>query len=112
MIPNGEHTHQPKVGDRTGRAEPAPLKCDGGGRPPLGDANPDRRIFFKYLFRSCLALGSFAVGVPRSAHSAALTKEKRDQLTPDQILAMAKAGNERFRTGKMQAPDYLGQKSE
>lgn len=41
---------------------------------------------------------------------AALTAQQRDQLSPDDVLAMLKEGNERFRSGKMKAHDYLAQK--
>jgi carbonic anhydrase len=70
----------------------------------------DRRTTLKFLFFSSLALGGAGLGVPRAVHAAALTREQRDQLTPDQIIEMLKAGNERFRTGKLQAHDYLAQK--
>ena len=36
-----------------------------------------------------------------------LTKEARDAVTPDQIIALAKAGNERFRTGRQRNRDLL-----
>jgi len=42
--------------------------------------------------------------------SAALTKEERDRMTPDQVIAELKKGNERFRGGKVLPHDYLGQK--
>ena len=66
-----------------------------------------------------LTLGSASIGAmsglgllgsPAVTHAAALTKEKRDQLTPDQVIELLQRGNERFRTGKMQAHDYLAQK--
>jgi carbonic anhydrase len=38
-----------------------------------------------------------------------LTKEQRDRLTPDQIIEDMKKGNERFRSGKMVARNYLAQ---
>jgi carbonic anhydrase len=41
---------------------------------------------------------------------AALTAPQREQLSPDAVLAMLEAGNERFRSGKMKAHDYLAQK--
>lgn len=44
------------------------------------------------------------------SYAAALTKEQRDSLTPDQVIAALQRGNERFRTGKMEAHDYLAQK--
>jgi carbonic anhydrase len=73
-------------------------------------SNADRRTALKLLFGSSLALGGVVLGAPHPAHAAALSKEQRDQLTPDQVVEMLKAGNERFRTGKMQAHDYLAQK--
>jgi carbonic anhydrase len=38
-----------------------------------------------------------------------LTKELRDQMTPDQILAKWKAGNARFREGRMVQRDFLSE---
>jgi len=43
------------------------------------------------------------------ARSAALTKEERDRMTPDQVIDELKKGNERFRAGRMMPHDYLGQ---
>jgi len=53
-------------------------------------------------------LGLLASG--ETAYAAALTREQRDSMTPDQVLEAMRQGNERFRTGKMQAHDYLAQK--
>jgi carbonic anhydrase len=86
------------------------LRLDGGRRALPGYADPDRRTTFKLLFGSWLALGSVGLGGPHPAHAAALTKAQRDQLTPDQIIEMLNAGNERFRTGRMQGHNYLAQK--
>ena len=86
------------------------LRSDGGTRVLTGYANTERRRALRLLVGSSLALGSVSLGVPHGAHAAALSKEQRDQLTPDQVVEMLKAGNERFRTGKMQAHDYLAQK--
>jgi carbonic anhydrase len=44
------------------------------------------------------------------AEAAALTREQRDKLTPQQVLGMLLQGNDRFRSGKMLPHDYLGQK--
>jgi carbonic anhydrase len=41
--------------------------------------------------------------------SGALTKEARDRMTPDQVIAEMKKGNERFRAGKMMSHDYVAQ---
>lgn len=56
------------------------------------------------------ATGSSLLAVPEISSAAALSKEKRDSLTPDQIIEMMKLGNERFRTGRMHPHDYLAQK--
>src|SRR5262249_46008629 len=45
----------------------------------------------------------------RRAFAAALTKEQRDKLTPDDIIALMKKGNERFRLGQDSPHDYLAQ---
>jgi carbonic anhydrase len=65
----------------------------------------DRRVVLKALAGLTVAglYGARALG-------AALTAQQREQLSPDAVLAMLEAGNERFRTGKMKAHDYLAQK--
>ena len=45
----------------------------------------------------------------RVACAAALTKAQRDKLTPDEIIALMKQGNERFRRGEETPHDYLAQ---
>jgi len=45
----------------------------------------------------------------RLALAAALTKAQRDQMTPDDIIAVMKRGNERFRLGQESPHDYLAQ---
>lgn len=45
-----------------------------------------------------------------TSRSGSLTKEQRDSMTPSQIIDELKKGNERFRTGKMTARDYLAEK--
>lgn len=68
------------------------------------------------LLRSAVGLATMGVfaasqlGMPDLSYAAAMTKEMRDQLSPDQIIEALKQGNERFRTGKMSAHDYLAQK--
>ena len=60
-----------------------------------------RRSFLKI---TGIASAATVLGVgPRCARSsvaAALTKVQRDKLTPDDIIALMKKGNERFRLGK------------
>jgi carbonic anhydrase len=59
---------------------------------------------------ACSAIGAPLLGVPALSYAAALSKDQRDKLTPDQIIEAMKQGNERFRTGKMTQHDYLAQK--
>jgi carbonic anhydrase len=109
MITDRAEIRQASLSKQTENVGRSALRFNGYGRA-LGCANPDRRTAFKLLLGSCLALGSVGLGVPHPAHAAALTKAQRDQLTPDQVIEMLKAGNDRFRTGKMQAHNYLAQK--
>ena len=46
----------------------------------------------------------------QTVYAAALTKDQRDKMTPDQVIAQMKQGNQRFRAGKMSKQDYLAQK--
>ncbi|MCI0570618.1 MAG: hypothetical protein L0Y66_07695 [Myxococcaceae bacterium] len=49
-------------------------------------------------------------GTLYGAYAAAMTKEQRDKMSPDDILALMKRGNERFRTGKSKAAgNFLAQ---
>lgn len=50
-----------------------------------------------------------AVGVTAAPVMAydALTREQRDKMTPDDVIALMKAGNERFRSGVRQARNFL-----
>ncbi|RAO77702.1 carbonic anhydrase [Dyella jiangningensis] len=60
-----------------------------------------------------VALGAMGVTpllLPGFAEAAALTKAQRDAMTPDQVIALLKQGNERFRAGKLDTHDYLAQK--
>lgn len=68
-----------------------------------------RRSFLK-MTGAAGALGLFGAGtVSTLAHGQALTKEKRDAMTPDQVLEAMKRGNERFRKGKRETRDLLAQ---
>jgi carbonic anhydrase len=81
--------------------------------PRLADpGHCDKR---RAVLRSAIGIASLAVigtplGLPQAASAAALSKEKRDQLTPNQVLDMLKQGNERFRTGETSPHNYLAQK--
>jgi carbonic anhydrase len=53
-------------------------------------------------------LSSFTLA-PGITLAAAMSKQARDKLSPDQIIDALKQGNERFRNGKMRGQDYLAQ---
>jgi len=74
--------------------------------------NVGRRTVLKSAlgFAALGAVGTVPWMLPGLSMAAALSKAQRDAMTPDQVIAMFKQGNERFRTGKMQAHDYLAQK--
>ena len=68
-----------------------------------------RRHFLKItgLATAATVLGFAPFG--RRLYAASLTKEQRDKLTPDDIIALMKKGNERFRLGQESPHDYLAQ---
>lgn len=72
------------------------------------------RVARRTLLKTTLSVAVVGLAGPiagiESANAAALTKSERDSLTPDQIIEHLKQGNERFRSGKMRAHDYLAQK--
>jgi len=74
--------------------------------------NGARRTLFKSVagMAAIGLLGGLTVTSPFPANAAALTREDRDNLTPDQIIDAFRQGNERFRSGKMHPHDYLAQK--
>ncbi|ENA1752957.1 carbonic anhydrase [Yersinia ruckeri] len=76
-------------------------------KPP----NPRRSLLKAAIGMSVLSItGVIGLASPGITFAAALTKEERDKLTPDQIIQGLKDGNSRFRSGKMQQHDYLAQK--
>jgi carbonic anhydrase len=74
----------------------------------LGCNCPGRRNFLTVSAATALAgitSGSFFFA--DQARADALSKEQREQLTPEQILEMMKNGNKRFRAGERQERNYL-----
>ena len=66
----------------------------------------------RFLQVTSIAAVTTAVGVMpigKVAYGAALTKAQRDKLSPDQIIALMKEGNQRFRLGKESPHDYLAE---
>lgn len=70
----------------------------------------DRRSFLTTALGSC-AITPVAHYFPQLAASGSgsLTKDRRNSLTPSQVIDELKKGNQRFRTGKMVARDYLAE---
>lgn len=77
-------------------------------RPP----EPSRRTLIKRTAAlSILAItGISGFVAPTLSYAAAMTKEQRDSMTPDDVIDSFKQGNQRFRDGKMMQHDYLAQK--
>ncbi|KFK92181.1 MULTISPECIES: carbonic anhydrase [unclassified Serratia (in: enterobacteria)] len=73
---------------------------------------PARRTLLKRTAAlSALAITGIAgFTAPSVTYAAAMTREQRDKMTPDQIIESFKQGNMRFREGKMQQHDYVAQK--
>src|SRR5262245_11134745 len=67
-----------------------------------------RRTFLMSTVAAC-GLGGVESAAAQFAvkGSGALTRERRDRLTPAQIISDLKTGNERFRTGRQAPRDYL-----
>ena len=84
----------------------------GSFRAPPAECGAPRRTFLKSMLGASVAatIGAVLPGGVCLAQTGALSREQRDQLTPAQVLAMLKSGNERFRTGQMRPHDYLAQK--
>jgi len=72
--------------------------------------NPTTRRSFLKAAGIATAAGLLTAGpFAQLAYAAALTKAQREKLTPDEIIAMMKRGNERFRSGKGSKQDFLAQ---
>jgi carbonic anhydrase len=70
---------------------------------------PARRNFLK-IMGSATALGILSDSLSLGhARADALTKAQRDQMSPDQIIAAAKRGNKRFRSGVRKNRNYLNE---
>jgi carbonic anhydrase len=85
------------------------MNSEDPGTSANGSFRSERRATMRLVLAAPLMFAGAALGL-RDAAAQALTKEQRDQLTPDQVIEMLKQGNERFRSGKTRAHDYLAQK--
>ena len=66
-----------------------------------------RRGFLRWGGAAAAALGSGLF--VSAAHAVALSKAKRDAMSPDEILELMKKGNQRFRKGRRESRDFLAQ---
>ena len=75
-------------------------------------SQPSRRaILKKTLAVSALSItGAGLMSLPTVSFAAALTKEERDTMTPDQVIERFKQGNLRFRENRPLQHNYLAQK--
>ncbi|MBP2167759.1 carbonic anhydrase [Erwinia toletana] len=75
---------------------------------------PERRKVLKNIaVVSALAVSGIAgLTLTTVSFAAAMSKEQRDKMTPDEVIARFRQGNQRFREGKMLKHDYLAQKRE
>jgi carbonic anhydrase len=69
----------------------------------------NRRAFLGMTGIAAVTAVAGVMPVGNVAYGAALTKAQRDKLTPGQIVALMKDGNQRFRLGKESPHDYLAQ---
>lgn len=71
----------------------------------------DRRTFLGAALGACANTPLVSLSALQlSSRTGSLTKEERDRMTPSQVIDELKKGNERFRSGKMAARDYLAEK--
>lgn len=80
----------------------------GTSRKSVAGGGSNRRAFV----RSAVAVGSGLLGCSlnlRVAYADALTREQRDKMTPDEIIAVMKQGNQRFRNGERGTRNYLAE---
>ena len=82
--------------------------CD-SSKEPSGGSRLSRRSLLK-VPAAVAAAGLLTGGPGRSVALAdALSKEQRDKMTPDEILATMKRGNDRFRKGDEPRRDFLAE---
>ena len=73
-------------------------------------ASVGRRDFLVGTLGACSLAPIAPAFLQLAPQNGSLTKEQRDAMTPQQVIDELKKGNERFRSGKMAARDYLAEK--
>src|SRR4030095_5913969 len=71
----------------------------------------DRRRFLGLTGTALATMVFGLVPVGRVAYAVVLTKAQRDKLSPDEVIALMKKGNERFRLGQESPHDYQAQQN-
>ncbi|SAL05375.1 carbonic anhydrases [Caballeronia calidae] len=74
---------------------------------PLQCTPACRRSFLRSVASATIAGLTAPPLLVTSAHADALTRAQRDGMTPEQIIAAMKRGNERFQKGERKARNYL-----
>ena len=69
----------------------------------------ERRRFLKLSGAAAAAAAFGILSHARVAYAAALTRAQREKLTPDEIIARMRQGNERFLLGRESPHNYLAQ---
>src|SRR4029450_857436 len=82
--------------------------CDNLEHPRHRDGGSGRRNFLKTT-GAAVALGLRGVCDGGRARADALTKAQRDKMTPEDIIAAMKRGNQRFRQGVRKDRNYLNE---
>jgi len=82
--------------------------CDISTNPPLGGPMSRRTLLKISSAAVAASLAAGGLGGGR-ADAAALTKAQRDKMTPEEIIAAMKRGNERFRRGEKTTQNFLAQ---
>jgi carbonic anhydrase len=79
------------------------------GRQHAFGCHQQRRHFLR-LAGSAAAIGIFGTGpLSGAAYADALTKAQRDKMSPSDIIAVMKKGNDRFRSGVRKNRNYLSE---
>ena len=72
--------------------------------------NPVRRTWLKGALAAAAGVALTPLLLPGRAAAVSLSRERRDAMTPGQVIDMLREGNARFRNGTMHSHDFLEQK--